>query len=187
MSDTQTTPQAADDKKRVVRAKHGYVDANGDPVKKIEDAHGISYTDIATGKQFIYLPGNDAAMRMLSVFGMKTKATNEASANRQDDESDQDDVSAIEAAFAQIDTGVWREPGEGAAKRGPKYDKDLLAAVIVDLLGAKATGDVMGYRERLDERSYYAKILSKTPIMAEYMKRLAARGDQAPDDLSAIA
>ena len=48
----------------------------------IEAAHGISYKEIASGKEFIFVIP-DTALRMLAVFGAKTKATNEASAFRQ--------------------------------------------------------------------------------------------------------
>lgn len=177
MSDTDT-----DSGKRKQVAKHGYVDAAGQAVERIEQAAGISYKEIATGKEFVYII-TPAALPLLAVFGAKTKATNEASAWRQaaaagDETDSEDQIAAIESAFAQIDTGVWREPGEAGA-RGPKYDKDVLAAALLQSLGDKAKGDVAHYREKLDDKSYYTKVRAQPSVMAKYLEEMAARGTAA--------
>ena len=71
------------------------------------------------------------------VFGLKTRMTNAASANRNALEGPStDDVSAIIDNLAELKTGQWLIAGEGAA-RGPKWNLDTLAIVIADMVKAK--------------------------------------------------
>jgi hypothetical protein len=60
-------------------------------------------------------------------------------------------------------------------------NRDILAQVLVDILGPRARGDKSVYRTRLNDRSYYAKVRSNYPIMAIYEMR--TRGAHIPRPL----
>ena len=154
-------------------ASHEYRNAAGEKVL-IDQGVAIHYHSEAGGWDFDFaLPGGDAD-RMLALFGARTLSINETSAARQAGESEHD---ALIARFAEIANGTWRERAEGVV-RGPKYDKDILAQVIVEALGADAKGDANHYRQRLEDKSYYAKIRSKAKIMAAYV---AVAGTESDD------
>src|SRR3990167_8436410 len=126
--------------KRAAKAKHEYLNAGGTVVADIEEATGCRYIDLATKKVVDFqIPGAVAVdvRTMAAVFGVKTRMTNAASANRNALEGpNTDDVSAIIDNLGELKTGQWLIAGEGAA-RGPKWNLDTLAIVIADMVKAK--------------------------------------------------
>jgi hypothetical protein len=168
-------------------AKHELLSATGEPVKRVEEAAGIRYTILKSGKVFTYqIPGATPGtpLTMFAVFGAKTKATNEASAYRQavarGDDVEGDEYDAVEETFLSIDNGTWREPSE-AVSRGPKYDKSIVAAVLHKMLAGNAKGDVASYQTRLEsDKGYYLKVIGRDDIKTAYWKEAEARGQTKP-------
>lgn len=177
MTDQNQTPAADSPESRKV-AEHGYVDADGNEVDTIDQATGISYTHVRDGWDFTWqvpsaTPGDPTTL--IAIFGAKTLATNTTSSARQRGE---DEHQALVDRFDNVDKGVWRERAEGAT-RGPKYDKDVLAQVLIAQFaadGQQAKGDVAHYRQRLNDRSYYAQVRANVKVMAAYMAEMAKRG-----------
>lgn len=171
-------PEDINETKRTAVAKHEFIDAAGESVT-IDKAVGIKYTDRKSGNVFQYLipgatPGQ--AITLLSLFGAKTKATNEASRVRNGQGGDVDaEFEALDEVFENITKGIWREKAEGGG--GSRTDKALLAAVLVEALGEKAQGTVDTYQHRLEtEEAYYKKVWSNEQIKAEYKKRKGQTG-----------
>lgn len=159
-------------------AEHGYVGPDGSPVDSIDEATGISYLHVRDKWNFTYqIPGAVVASpaTLLAVFGAKTLATNTTSGARQRGEDEQ---KALVDRFSSVDEGTWRERSEGGG-RGPKYDKDVLAGVLFAALKADgvAKGDEASYREKLEDRSYYAKVRNNPKVMAAYLQEMAKRGE----------
>lgn len=180
-----TNGSAADDKRAQV-AKHELLMADGRVTTRMEEATGIRYTVVATGKSFEYQTGGEPGnpLTMLAVFGAKTKATNEASSHRQavqrGDDVDGDEYDSVEDAFVNIDGGVWREKAAGVS-RGPKYDNAILAFVLHAALGTSAKGDVAHYADRLEaDKGYRAKVVGRDDIKAAYWAEAAKRGQAKP-------
>lgn len=165
-------------------AEHGYVGPDGGEVDTINEATGISYTHVRDGWDFAWqIPGAEAGdpQTLLAVFGAKTLATNTTSGARQRDEDEQE---ALVERFGNLEKGVWRERAEGGGGRGPKYDKDVLAAALIETFksdGQTPAGDVAHYREKLEDRSYYAKVRANVKVMSTYMTMMAESGKGAPD------
>jgi len=180
MTDTTTAapaPTAADKRESV--AKHELLAVAGGEHVAMTDAVGIRYTDRRSGDVFEYFPAGaqaGTALTMLALFGAKTKATNEASRVRNGENGTvAEQMEAIDEVFANLDKGVWREKAEGGG--GSRTDKALLATVLVEMLGAKATGDVAFYTARLEsEEGYIKKVLSNDAIKSEYRKRAGKTG-----------
>jgi hypothetical protein len=129
MTDSTATVEA-EDKKRAV-AKHALLAADGAVVEDFEDAHGIRYTDLASGLPYDFIPKNPNAIRMLAMFGARTLATNEASQVRQKDGSSQDQIDAIAARFAGMENdNVWVDRTREA---GPRWDIPTLAKAAVNV------------------------------------------------------
>lgn len=179
MSDVQTESK----RKRV--SERSFIDANGAEVERIEQATGARYKLVDNGKVFdVQLGEAGAPATMFGVFGAWTKIGNVANTvlNDKDEPGDADSAAEeIEAFLANVEKGIWREVQEGS-KRGPKYDKDVLASVLFAVLtkAGKATGDVAGYRDRLDDASYYAKVRANTDVMAAYHAEMRDRGAAGP-------
>lgn len=169
MSDT-----TADSPRKAV-AKHYLLDTQGQVTEDEKQATGIRYHHLASGNTFDYQI-SDAAKMMLAVFGAKTLATNEASAIRQKEGDDSDQVGAIRERFALLDSGEWVDR---TREGGPKIDVPRLAASAAALMHGK------GKLAQLDEAAAYAHILQALEedpkkvqtfrdvpeIMAEYRKR----------------
>lgn len=186
MSDTAATPDNAESKKRI--ATREWINAAGEKVPTgSADVAGVRYTYLSTGGSVEYKYGASPELdRQFAAMGAVTKLGNIVNTITNDDSYDgRDPMPELVAWLAEAMKGQWREPGEGVA-RGPKYDKDLLASVLVAMLGAKAAGDVVHYREKLDDKSYYAKVRANSKIMAEYAIEFAKRGG-AEVDVDALA
>lgn len=177
---TTTSPAAApDDSKRESVAKHELIAAPGGEHVSMDKAVGIRYTDRKTGSVFEYVLANaqpGTAATMLALFGAKTKATNEASRVRNGEKGTPDEeMEAIDEVFANLDKGVWREKAEGGG--GSRTDKQLLAEVIVSVLGANAKGGSLEYQHRLEqEEGYLKKVMSVDAIKTEYRRRAGKTG-----------
>lgn len=182
MSESATIENGDSPESRKV-AEHAYIKADGSEADSINDATGISYTHVRDGWNFDWqIPGAVAGnpATLLALFGARTLATNTTSGARQRGEDEQE--SLIER-FGNVESGIWRERAEGVA-RGPKYDKDVLAQVLHATLvadGHTPQGDASHYRDKLEDRSYYAKVRANTKVMAAYMAEMAERGAAVAD------
>ena len=164
-------------------------DAGEKVVAGDKTAVGFRYTYLATGKAVDYIIGEAGKLStMFGIMGGLTKVGNIVNSivNADDYDGSTDPMLEVETWLKEADAGQWREPGEGAAARGPKYDKDVLAGALHAVLGSKATGDVASYRTRLDDKSYYAKVRANVQVMSAYMKAMADKGGAIADS-SALA
>jgi len=112
------------------RAKHSLLNSDGNVVEDFEEATGVRYQDIATGKTIDYHPKGDA-QRMLALFGARTLATNEASAVNQKGDGGAEQVAAIQERFDLLDKGQWVDR---TREGGPRIDQAVLSDVVLDVM-----------------------------------------------------
>lgn len=176
MTDTTQAPDSGKGGRAI--AKREWINAQGERIPTgSADVAGARYTYLATGGSVEYRYGeNEQLDRQFAAMGAVTKLGNIVNTITNDDSYDgSDPIPDVIAWLKEASGGQWREAGEGVA-RGPKYDKDVLAAVLLAALGDKAAGDLLSYRQRLDDKSYYAKVRANTKIMAAYATEIAKRG-----------
>jgi hypothetical protein len=172
---TDTTVNAGDKVER--KAKHELIAKAGGEHCSIDMAVGIRYTDLSgTTQPFEYIIPEAKAgtpLAMLALFGAKTKATNETSRVRNGKNGGVsnpiEEMEALDEVFESITNGVWRDKAEGGG--GSRTDKELLATVVLELLGATAKGDQAHYVKRFtDDLTYLRKVLA-SDAGDEYRKR----------------
>ena len=181
---TDTTTNAPAEKSRTAIAKHEFISTAADGtvtlVDDIQQATGIRYTDKGSEKSFDYaIPGAQAGtpLTMLAIFGAKTKATNETSRVRQNNgkvNNAELELEALDEVFESITNGVWREQAEGGG--GTRTDKDLLATVLLEMLGESAKGDKAHYVARFESDLPYMRQVLKSEAGTEYRKRAGKQG-----------
>jgi hypothetical protein len=187
MTDTTqntVTDDNGDSKRRI--ATREWINADGEKVSTgSPDVAGVRYTYLKTGGQVEYVYGENGQLdRQFAAMGAVTKLGNIVNTITNDDAYDgRDPIPEVVEWLKDATAGKWREAAEGLA-RGPKYDKDILAAVLVALFGDKAAGDVLHYRQKLDDKSYYGKVRANTKVMAAYAIEQGKRGG---DEVSADA
>jgi len=182
MTDVSTTSPSTEKATREGVAKHELIAAAGGEHTDIGSAVGIRYTDRATNQKFEYLiPGAQAGspLTMLALFGAKTKATNETSRVRNGKNggvsNPAEELEALDEVFESITNGVWREKAEGGG--GSRTDKNLLAAVLIEMLGTNAKGDAAHYVARFEGDVAYMRKVLKSDAGDAYRKRV---GKEAP-------
>lgn len=179
MTDTTTTPTAdenGESKRRI--ALREWINADGEKVPTgSPEVNGVRYTYVKTGGQVEYVYGENPQLdRQFAAMGAVTKLGNIVNTITNDEAYDgRDPIPEVVEWLKDATAGKWREAADGIA-RGPKYDKDILAAVLVALFGDKAAGDVLHYRQKLDDKSYYAKVRANTKVMAGYAIEMGKRG-----------
>jgi hypothetical protein len=176
---TDTTEAAGENKSNRIATRE-WINADGERVPTGNpDVAGVRYTYLKTGGSVEYIMGqNETLDRQFAAMGAVTKLGNVVNTITNDDAYDgRDPVPELADWLKEAIAGKWREAAEGLV-RGPKYDKDVLAGVIVQLLGAQAAGSVQDYRERLDDKSYYAKVRANTKVMAAYAIEMGKRGEE---------
>lgn len=186
MSDV-ATPDNEETGKRAI-AKREWINDAGERIPTgSPDVKGVRYTYLDTGNSVEYRHGvNEVLDRQFAAMGAVTKLGNVVNTITNDDAYDgRDPVPEVIAWLDKAMKGEWREAGEGIA-RGPKYDKDIMAAVLVNLLGQKAAGDIAYYRDKLEDKSYYAKVRATTKVLAAYQAEMEKRG-QAAGDVDGLA
>ena len=192
MSD-QTVAAKRPPKKQI--ADHVLLDAAGNAVDEMDSAYGIRYTDIASKLTTQYIPKNADALRMLAVFGAKTRATNVASQVRQKDGSAADEIAAIDETFKYMEDGNgWldstREPG-------PRWDPAIVAQASVNVSVAKGklptAEDQQKALKKLiekqtdDEAGKAVSLkLRAVPGVVEEYQRLAGKPMGSVDDITAM-
>ena len=192
------TTIAATAKKRAQIADHDLISAPGVLVDDIQLARGIRYTDKASGKYFDWpinipqkaidkgLTAEDftgTELMMFAIFGAKTKATNETSRVRQKNGkvgNAEQELEALDEVFGSIKNNVWKEEAEGGG--GSRTDKELLATIVVELLG-ESKGDKAAWLARFNAEPDhddpkkctrglpYMRQVLKTEAGEEYKKR----------------
>ena len=173
-----TTPTAGETDKVERRAKHELIAAPGGEHVGIDQAKGIRYTDIESGQKFEFIlpeakPGHP--LTMLALFGAKTKATNETSRVRNGAGGGSvAQMEALDEVFESISNGVWREKAEGGG--GSRTDRDLLATVLLEMLGQSAKGDKAFYVKRFEDDPKYLRLVLKSDAGEEYRKRAGKTG-----------
>ena len=194
MSNTENTATATDGKRKV--ADHFLIAADGSYTKEMEKAVGIEYKSIHRPNapfKFVFEGATaGTALTMLALFGAKTKATNEASRVRNTDKGDVDEeLSAIEDVFEQLNNGVWREKSEGGA--GSRIDRTTVAEAMFDVLGDKLVGTVLDVAQRFVDgytnakgktmtgEEYFKFVWSNDAIKAAYRTRKGQTGPAADD------
>lgn len=174
-----TTPDDNGDSKRRIATRE-WINADGEKVPTgSADVAGVRYTYLATGGSVEWRYGvNDQLDRQFAAMGAVTKLGNIVNTITNDDAYDgRDPVPEVVKWLEEATAGQWREAGDGLA-RGPKYDKAVLATVIVTLLAGQAAGDYAHYLAKLDDKSYYAKVRANTKVMAAYHAEMAKRGGE---------
>jgi hypothetical protein len=170
-------------------AIHELLAADGSVTKRMEEAVGIRYTlrDLPDSPFTFNIPGAQAgsAATMLAIFGAKTKATNEASRIRNaatNPGGADEQLSAVDEVFEQLEKGVWREKAEGTG--GSRIDRAKLAQALVNVLGEKARKTVGEYQAQLEESDDYFKQVRLHPeVRAEYTRLVG----KAVADVSTLA
>lgn len=182
--------------KRAV-AKHYLLVANGTTTEDETKATGIRYVHLSTGRTFDYQVPQAVAgspQTMLSIFGAKTLATNEASAMRQKEGDNSDQVGAIEERFALVDTGQWVDR---TREGGPRTDKDLLSQAGINVMQAARVADgqaaytaeeyaaqVASLRSKMEADAKVVTLVGKVAgVSAEYAK-LAGKSTKTVSDLA---
>lgn len=178
-------------------AKHELLNAAGEVTNKWEEAAGIRYTDISTGLIFeqMFDALSDAAKRATSCFGMRTLATNEASAARNsNDATGAEQVEAIKDRFAGIngDPMQWTS---GTREGGPRIDQPVLAEAVVDQMieDGKWTEDqrtvkAAGVLEAMTKDSKKIAVFRSLPgVEAKYKIRKGAKVASAADIAALVA
>lgn len=185
MTDTESAA-GEDTGKRQQIAKREWIDEKGEHTPDRSLAVGARYTYIKTGNAIERVFGEKGKPEtMCAIMGWQTKVGNIVNSVINDDSYDgsADPMVDVKSWDEELGKGVWREPGSGEA-RGPKYDKDVLAAALHTELADKAKGDVASYRTRLDDKSYYAKVRANPAIMVRYMQEMAKQAAPAGDTLA---
>jgi hypothetical protein len=175
MTDTETETTTS---KRAV-AKHFMLDAAGVVTEDETLAKGIRYTHLATGRTFDYMLKDGPSKDMLAIFGAKTLATNEASAMRQKEGDNSDQVGAIEERFALIDTGQWVDR---TREGGPRTDRDALALAAAEIFGeaqspawdeAQVAAQAKVLRDKIEADPKLITFLGKvTGVSARYAQKV---------------
>ena len=171
------TTNEADDVTRSVAIHEMIATAGGEKVG-IDEAVGIRYTDRESKEKFEFLiPGAKAGdpLTMLALFGAKTKATNETSRVRQRNGDSAAQLEALDEVFESISNGVWREKAEGGG--GSRTDKAVLAAVLIEMLGTGAKGDVAHYVARFEADLPYMRKVLASDAGTKYREKM---GRKAP-------
>lgn len=185
--------------KRIKRSDRYHIDSNGDEVERMELATGAGYSLVSADGSEVQAferqfgkPADSTTMH--ACLGWWTKLGNVANTVLNDKSDPANPGTLADAALAIVEhvemteKGIWREVDAGAP-RGPKYDKDILAGAMLAVLTAsgKAKDDLAGYRARLDDKAYAAKVRARTDVMAQYYKDLAAKAPQVPATADADA
>jgi len=178
MTETETETTSS---KRAV-AKHSMLDAAGNITENETEATGQRYVHLATGRTFDYqVPGAVAGspQTMLAIFGAKTLMTNEASAMRQKEGDNSDQVGAIEERFALTDTGQWVDR---TREGGPRTDRDALALAAAEIFGeaqspawdeAQVAAQAKVLRDKIEADPKLITFLGKvTGVSARYAQKV---------------
>jgi phosphoribosylformylglycinamidine (FGAM) synthase PurS component len=180
-------------------AKHSLLDTQGAVVEDFEDATGVRYQDVETGKTIDFqLKANTDATRMLALFGARTLMTNEASAVRQKEGKSGTgalQVQAIEERLALIfgtdgNGGQWVDR---TREGGPRIDQQALADAVCEVMiagGKFAPEDRDAKRAKLLETwaadPKKVGVAHSVPAVRDAYARLVGRTAKTVDDLAAM-
>jgi hypothetical protein len=177
-------------------AKHELLDSTGAVTTKWEEAAGIRYTDLATNLVFEQKCSDLTPQALLSTacFGMRTLATNEASAARNgpDDATGAEQVDAVRERFAGINAHPMQWTS-GTREGGPRIDQDVLAEAVVDQMVAEGkwteeqrTTKVANILATLKEDPKKVATLRSLPGVEAYYKRRKGTKVASADDVDAL-
>lgn len=198
---TASAPKSADDKESDRKATHEWLSRDGDVVDDILDGEGYRFTLVGVDEPVDVMLDEigEKGVRMLALFGAKTKATNEASGVRNNAKikgtpkaGPTYQVAAVKEFFTRLATGEWSAPSEGG---GPvKIDKDKLAQAICTVLvqeGKKSQADIdSGHkakvRQKLEDDPIFVRKSRSVPQVATEYAKLAGQTTGSLDDLANI-
>jgi len=178
--------------KRKSVSDRGYVDSNGQPVNKIEEATGARYSLLdANGDktvEFVEQLGPAGSFTtMCAIFGFHTKVGNVANTvlNDKDEPGTPDDAGAAITDFiaGAKDTSdpTWAERGGGVAIR---VDKDALARAIVAVAAKSGkTADEAKIRAKLESDKGYMRTARQVPAVATEYAAQVGKAVKSIDDL----
>jgi hypothetical protein len=187
MTMVDTNAKVKVDKKREASATHELLDQNGDVIgddveSAQEVAQGYRYTLIANKDvwEWFVAQATQDEIRMLALFGVRTLATNETSAVRNDPKgggSPEEQMDALRARFGDLRSGKWLDR---TREGGPRIDKPNLAGAIVDvLINSKKVDEhnraatLADKLQKLEEDSEYMKKVRQVPeVAAAYAARM---------------
>jgi len=157
-------------------AKHFLLTSTGEVTEKEEEATGIRYVSLASGRTLDFqVPGAVAGtpVTMGAVFGFKTLATNEASAMRQKEGPNSDQIGAIEERFALISTGQWVDRTREGGPRTDPNDMALAAINVEDAAHVEAGGVAYNPQTHADRVAKLVAIFTKHPEKVKQIGQIA--------------
>lgn len=191
MSDVNTNnrepgPVEADEAKRTKIADRDWIDQGGESVSE-EDATGARYRFLADGKEATFEPKtNDAATRMLAIFGALTLMGNLTNTwkNEKGDRA-ASPVDAIAERFALLQDGKWID--RATSPVGAKVDKDALVAAYCEFAASKGqTKDPVAVLEKITDKPSLIRDLRSIPeVLALYTARVGRGNAKSADDILA--
>lgn len=182
---------SADTGKRKAVSKRDYLDADGEPCDKIEEASGARYTLLGDGgASFDEQFGEPGAFTtMCGIFGFHTKIGNVANTVLNDKSDPGTPADAAEAISAFIESAktdkVWAERTGGV---GIQINKEALAGAVVDVAGkAGKTLDYSKVFEKLESDKAYLKLVRQVPAIAQaYIERTGKSVKSVDDAIAAL-
>jgi len=147
MSNTDTNTE----KGRAVATRQ-WIDAAGQEVDE-DAATGCRYTDLESGKPFVYQTGLPAGghATMLAIFGALTKAGNIRSTIVNMKTDGGDPIDGIDAWFTElVDNGVWSKSDRVGG--GMRFNADVLARAIAHAKGEHGHDAHLPYLNRITNR-----------------------------------
>lgn len=186
-------------KSREAKAEHNWIDAQGNVVDSIEQASGTQYVSKETGGRLNLIVPDNAARVWLAAFGLRTLATNEASASRQAGGSGADQLQAISERYDLLckgeqfversrEGGGFRVNVEALANaiadvqvRTKKIAKDARDSKVADLI-AKVT-EVEGEKQLAGKP---LRFWLSAPGVRDYYDQHLGKSVASLDDLGAI-
>lgn len=120
-------------KTREAKAEHAWIDANGTPVDQIEQASGTRYASKESGDYVNLIVPDNASRLWLAAFGLRTLATNEASAARHAGGGAAEQLAAIRERYDLLLKGEQFVDRSRVSNGGFRVNVEALANAIADV------------------------------------------------------
>lgn len=168
---------------RQKRSKRDFIDADGNTVKRMEEAVGARYTVLDHGEEvdsFEHIfggPGNPTTM--FAIMGFHTKVGNVLNSVLNDKDNPgtpEQAAKAVNEWLTGVDQGTWAERAEGVGGTS-RIDRDILAQCVAQVAQqAGQDADVDAIRQRMDDEKGYVAKCRKVPQVRElYDQQVGAK------------